>query len=462
MPLPAPAPSNAVENLGPQKVDLDRAPDDTHYLKASEWNWAVEYIKRLWAAVDTLLVAGSTLELQGAYDNAAIGANFNPVRLTLSPVLRRIIVTDATPPLAELLFGVSRADGSDEYGFWAHGLRLQNGADAIHSPLNVAVRMRSAQSPLNGPAFILDTNTTYTVNSKILSLRTAGLEMYGFGAVGQFLVQDPLSPPGTVLYGFVPRFDTTGAIHGLSSLPGGFSLLPQAAGVGKLGYDILPWRAVYARQHATSRTNFTAAAGVIAVDMLNGEIARIELAGDVDVGIIDQEQGAQLTLVFIQDGTGGWKVNFITPIKLNRRFGVTPAANAVDSITLRYTGVEWVEVGRQQQAAPEHSMVGPITLAGGIMPFVAHFDAHLVEFNGVLGAAQTLEFDPASGSNGDRFELMFDDVVTTVVNTLTIKNIGGGTLLNLNQNKTLTGRLLLYHDGVEWRLSPVILSTIYV
>jgi len=455
MPLPTPPPSRNIENLGPAKTDRDRAPDDTHYLKASEWNTAVDYILKMWTALDTLLLAGSTVQLQDAYANAAIGTSFDPVRIVLSNILKRIVVTDASPSLGSLLLGVSRSDGSDEYGFWPQGLRLSNQAAALHSGPNVSVRMQSGQANGSTPAFIFDTANGFAGANKLAVFRNSGVDMYSFGALGQFTVADPLGLPGSVLYGFVPS-GTGGQVRLVSTLAGGGCLLPQAVATGRIGLASDPWRAVHARQHATSRANFAAAAGLVTVNALDGEIAEIQLDGDVDVDISNPEIGCTLTLVFIQDATGGHRVNLIAAaLRLNRPFGVSQAPNALDSLTLRFTGVEWVEIGRSQEAAPELS-IGDAMLTGGNLILKAHRDAHTQSIAGTLAAAATIQIDPAGAANGDRVELIFEEatgLVTTAANTLTIKIFGGATLALFNQNKTLRGRVLLYHNGTEWKAS---------
>ncbi len=55
------------------------------------------------------------------------------------------------------------------------------------------------------------------------------------------------------------------------------------------------------------------------------------------------------------------------------------------------------------------------------------------------------------------FLIIFPDtsgLVTTTTETLTVKITGGGSpMVLLNQNKTLKGQMLLYHDGTSWNAS---------
>jgi len=448
---PIPPPTDAIENLGPDKVDLDRAPDDTHYLKASEWNWVKRYTKWLYDAYISLTLTGSTGTLWDAYQNHGLGTNLNPARVYLDFNIGSVIFTDDAAPLGKLLLGVSDNAGGGEYGLWAHGLRLRDSVDAIHTAGNVAIRMRSTRTAAAGAAYKLDTTNPYTVSQSLYELTNGSnplMSITGGGSLSFFHILD-----SSLLWSLQPAYSGTGNVRLVSAQPGGGGLLPQAPGVGTLGIAAEPWRGIHARFHATSR-NTSAYAAFKTYDLNTGEWQEVTLTGDMSiVGISNAQIGAEMALMFIQGGIGGYVLGLPIDILTHRPFRLSQSVGDVDVLHIRFDGLAWYEVGRWQSNAPDDGFVGR-TITGGDILLQAHRDAHTQEFQGTLTAAQTIQVDPAFFVANDKFEVIFDDlagVTTTVANTLTLKIFGGATLAVFNQNKTLRGRLLLYHTGSTWK-----------
>lgn len=454
MPLlpPIVPPSDDINNLGPDKRDLDKAPNDTDYFKASEWNWAKSYIKWLYDAYNSLALTGSLGTLWDAYTNHGKGTNFNPARVYMDANNGSVIFTDASTPIGKLLLGVSARTGANEYGFWAQGLRLPDSADGIHTQ-NRAIRMRSGQALSSEPAYRLDTTNPFGISQKLLELRSAGSDNYSFLAGGTLVAHNILS--GTTQWSIVPLYDSTGAIAFASAQTGGVSLLPQATAVGTLGRSSTPWLGIHARYHATSRATSSYAA-FKTYDLNNGEWQEVTLTGDMSiVGISNAQIGAIMSLMFIQGGTGGYVLGYPADIKVNRAFRLSPGVGDVDVLTIRYDGFSWFEIGRFQTNAPEEKFEAT-TLTTGTLFLQAHKQGHTQEVQGTLSAPADIQIDPAFAVKGDKIEIIFDEtngVVTTTVNTLTVKIFGGGNLAVFNQNKTLRGRLLLYHTGTAWKVS---------
>lgn len=283
------------------------------------------------------------------------------------------------------------------------------------------------------------------------------MSSFVFGPNGEILSHDPVNP-GVVQFGFEPLGDGSGATVLKSDKQGGASLLPQMANQGLLGRAAQQWQGVHARFHASGVAIYPYEPE-LELDLHRGEIAEISpLTGDIAIAdVVNEEIGAILTINFVQDPSGtrqlaGLPSNF----RLQRPpFRLSHEPRAVDSLTVRWTGVEWVEVGRKQQKPPELA-VAVTTLSMGTLTLRAPRDPHTQRYFGTLTGIMTVEVDPVGAEQGDRFELIFDDatgVTTSVVNPLLIKVAGGGTLAGYAVAKTLRGRILLFHDGAAWQIS---------
>lgn len=454
MPLPPiPAPTRTIGNLGPAKTDLDRAPDDTHYQKAEEWNWAADYIIWLYGAFNSLIITGSTGTLWDAYLNHAMGPNIDPCRIFVDANNYGICVTDDTTPIGKMLLGVSEKLGTEEYGFWIEGLRLRDSVDAIHTATSIAIQMRSGQQAVVGAAYILDTVNPYALNQPIAKFKNGSAECFTWLGGGALIAHNILT--GTTQWALAPAYDGTGKVRLVSAETGGGWLGPQTDGVGQLGDSNEFWGGVFSRFHATKRAVKTFAA-TLALDLKDGEWQQITLTADFTISAISNAQiGATLSLSFIQDGTGGYVLSLPVIVKTKGPFRLSGGANEHDVLTIRYDGTSWYEVGRYQESAPE-TRFRARTITTGATLLQAHKDAHTQEFQGVLVAASSIQIDPLFAVKGDKIELLFDEtngVETTAAFTLTIKIFGGATLLLFNQVKTLRGRLLLYNDGTDWKYS---------
>jgi len=84
------------------------------------------------------------------------------------------------------------------------------------------------------------------------------------------------------------------------------------------------------------------------IDADEGEIFLITLTGNITgLKIINPYQGRKVTIIFLQDGTGGRTVAWTTTVKLAGAAAIGgDQANEYSTITLVYTGSVWVEIAR--------------------------------------------------------------------------------------------------------------------
>lgn len=86
----------------------------------------------------------------------------------------------------------------------------------------------------------------------------------------------------------------------------------------------------------------------ITIDVDEGESFDVTLTSNITgITIKNAFKGRVVTIIFIQDGTGGYTVAFTTTVKLSgATFTITTTANAASSITLLYDGTVWREISR--------------------------------------------------------------------------------------------------------------------
>lgn len=95
--------------------------------------------------------------------------------------------------------------------------------------------------------------------------------------------------------------------------------------------------------------------GTATVDWTRGTLQQITLTGDVTLTFAGLGDGQRVTLLVVQDGTGGWTVTWPSDVRWpgNVPPAWTPAADAVDLVTfLRVEGLGtagvtlgWAELG---------------------------------------------------------------------------------------------------------------------
>lgn len=454
MPLPPiDPPTDGEDSLGPDKQDEEEVYDRVHFLYARQWNRMKEYVKWFYAAIQQITMTGSVGTLEGAYQNYA-PPNVAPCRIHLNSTQGGIIVTDYAGGLGSLLFGVSRDDGTDSYGFWANGLQLNSEPAAIFTGAGVPVQMLSGQTLGAQPAYVLDTDVELGLSQSILTLRTFGIDVMRVNAGGQLAVYDKTAP-GFLLYSFLPDRGSN-ALRLTSAYAAYRALMPQADSMGSLGDSSNHWGGIYSTFFGTRMQTLIWAASV-SINVSLGAYVALTLGGNTTITAISGGQsGTVVTLKLTQDGTGGRKLTMPGSVKTRGPFGLSPGAGLVDYLILQSDGANWIEIGRQlAQDLDRRNKTRDITAGGTIELKVGQDEKTQVLYTTTsLGASYHIDLAP--GSNGDEWRLIFteqDGVETTTVRGFSISPTGGANLTQFTLNKTMRGIIICYHDGTAWQVS---------
>lgn len=84
------------------------------------------------------------------------------------------------------------------------------------------------------------------------------------------------------------------------------------------------------------------------IDCDESESFDITLTADITgVTIKNAHKGRRVTIIFIQDSTGGYTVTWTTTVLLTGgAFTITTTASVASAITFLYTGSQWIEISR--------------------------------------------------------------------------------------------------------------------
>ncbi len=459
MPIPPiTPPTDDIENLGPDKKDRDLPVDPETFLSAKEWNWAKAYIKWSYGAIQTLALSGAVGTLQNAYANAAGGPNVLPTRMLINVNIGGIVVSNNATPITTILLGVSDSAGANEHGFFSDGIKLHGGAKSLYS-VAAPIRARSGIVPASGAAYVLDTANALTVSDVLLSLHNAGGSVFSVWPGGNIAGHNALT--GTKQWAIEAANDGTGKVRWKSDQADGVSHCPQAPGVGTLGQGAEPWRGVHARYYASSKNSYATGPGVT-LNLHSGEIQETTLNANLTISAIsNEEMGARLHLVFVQDGVGGRQLTGLPAnFQLSQPFYLSVAAGAVDHLWVEFDGINWVEVARRQKRPPETDVATLNVTPGGTTLIYAHKNAHTIVLTGTLAANGAIDIKTTGAVLGDKVWLIFDDgtgVVTDPAKTFSVA-VDAVVQKVFNQAKTIRGLALAVFNGATWVVSLSSLS----
>jgi hypothetical protein len=453
--MPLQVPTRTDDNIGRIKSDFDPPPDLTHHIPASEWNqFQDEFIAACQALVN-LGMAGATGTLQNAYNNSVV----SPTPIQLAAAQGRILVKDTAAGLGTTLLAVSKSDGTAEHGFTRNGVKLNDHPDALHTAAGVPWQARSYETTVHGVAYFFDTQEAFGANThtRWTVQQNAILALLAGNGAGQPTELQAWNGAGTMLGRLLFEVGKTR----LAGLASGVDFVPRAAGDGNLGTPAEPWESAHA-YYFRGRSFTVAYNAALVVDASLGELATVTLTDNVaTLSIGNFGAGQRLAIKFIQDGVGGRTMaplGVIPAIKLTRDvpFTLSPAGGAEDILYLYSDGTNYYEVARKQARPPEYRFQFFNLGGGGTLDITPHVSAHHWTFSDTLNAAVVINLSRTNAKEGDRIHLEFEEatgVVTSVVNTLTIQENGGGALKVYNQAKTLRGQVSAIYTGTSWRLN---------
>jgi len=459
MPIaPITPPTDDIENLGPDKKDRDLPVDPETFLSAKEWNWAKTYIKWSYGAIQTLALSGAVGTLQNAYANAFGGSNVLPTRILVNVNIGGVVVSNNVSPISTIMLGVSDSLGNNEHGFYADGIKLHGGAKSLYS-VSAPVRANSGIAPGAGAAYVFDTANALSPTDVLFSLRNATGSVFSVWPGGNIAGFNTLT--GTRQWAIEAAYDGTGMVRWKSDQTDGVSHCPHAPGVGTIGKAAEPWRGVYARYHACSKNSYATGPAVM-LNLHAGSIQETTLGADLTINAIaNQEMGARLHLIFVQDGTGGRKLlGLPANFQLSKPFRLSAPAGAVDHLWVEFDGVNWVELARRQTRPPESEVTILNIATGGTTVITPHQDAHTIVLIGVLAANAAIDLKTTGAVLGDKIWFIFEDVTGVVTDPTMTFTLAVDALAQkvYNQAKTIRGLALAVFDGASWTLSLSSLS----
>lgn len=273
-------------------------------------------------------VAGNTLPVD--YSNGSAG----PQTIAFDSTRLGMLWQDAATPITGSLVSYQNNAGTTKF---------------FDLSTTTGVYFKVSQStPANG-GFVIDSTTSFQTANPLFMLKNTGTKFFTVAPSTSNGVQIAAYSPGdgaTIAGTLDMSADTAIWTFGRS---GGNApnVYPKTQG-GNIGTVGQYWGSVNALQLGSGSATVTFSATPTFNPATAGELMSITLTANITSWTISSGKPSEdVTIVFIQDGTGGRTLSgAASNVKLNGALVLSLGANARDTVTFRWDGVNWIEMAR--------------------------------------------------------------------------------------------------------------------